>query len=62
MENLFKPCTACRKTPFSCLCRPILTRTPVSYMNVPILHSKYDILNQHNHSQSRRIMTRIQKK
>jgi len=62
MENLFKSCIACHKTPFSCLCRPILRRTTVSYMSIPIKPTKTDILNQYNNFQSKRKTTGLQKK
>ena len=62
MENLFKSCILCRKTPFNCLCRPTLTRTHVSFLSIPLKPTKGGILNQYNHFQSRRKMTGTQKK
>ena len=62
MENLFKSCSACRKSPFSCLCRPVLRRTTVSYLAFPNKLSNHDIMDQYNHFETRRKMTRIQKK
>lgn len=62
MENLFKSCISCHKTPFNCLCRPTLTRTHVSFLSIPIKPSKYDVLNQYNHFQSRRKIAGTQKK
>lgn len=62
MENLFKSCIACHKTHFSCLCRPILKRSVVSYVTIPIKPTKMDILHQYNYFQSKRKTTGLQKK
>lgn len=60
MDNLFKSCSACRKSPFSCLCRPVLRRTTVSYLAFPIRPSKREIVDQYNYFESRRKIRRVQ--